>query len=333
MSSWLAEAKNLAVAGTEFVLATVWSKTGYSPDDIGARLLITNDDVIGKLNSDHRQQNILHSARQILNNRCPVSIEQFPLGNILGSENGSYEVLFNFFPKNNVPNWMERASQLQQEGRRFVLSQRIDRADEVKISCSFRLFHDPRHTDNSISTPALNILDSFLPPLHSELHKEGTKQFLLQMIDEPTISIGVLGSSRVADCLVKQLSLLPLSIHWFASKFDRCVKGSLVRAPLQDSSLEALPQRARLVIATGNHRADLHYCRLGLLSTNVAYVGCIGSVKKAEIIRSHLIQQGVPQQLVDGLHIPIGLRTIKGKQPQFVAASIVAQLLSFRENR
>ena len=133
VSNWLAAAMNLATADGEMVLATIWHKSGYSPDNVGARLLVTHDAVHGSMNTGRRRKEIADSARACMNRKLTGAVAQYPLGNILGTGNGSYEVVFSVFQcGGNLPDWLVKAFQLQQEGKRFVLSQTIEtHADNV----------------------------------------------------------------------------------------------------------------------------------------------------------------------------------------------------------
>ncbi|MEY3942536.1 MAG: hypothetical protein RLZZ133_226, partial [Pseudomonadota bacterium] len=58
--------------------------------------------------------------------------------------------------------------------------------------------------------------------------------------------------------------------------------------------------------------------------------GLIGSQTKWARFQSRLLQRGVTQVELQAVTCPIGLTTIKGKEPAVIAASVVAQLLSLR---
>jgi xanthine/CO dehydrogenase XdhC/CoxF family maturation factor len=332
VNNWLETAKRLANANTAFVLATIWRKSGYSPDAVGARLIVSAESIHGELNSDNRHRKIVQHAKQLLQTARGGTIERYPLGRILGSENGTYDVVFALVAPGDDAAWLVEACRLQRQGSRFVLAQHLDTRNKKQPSSTFSLYGKAHQPADPTGEMAIQMLMHQEPAQATELLEEDTTQTLIQVIGEPVTAVAVLGDSRVADCLVQQLLLLPLSVYWLAPEFTYLRQEGLIKNTLQASTLNELPGYARLVIATGNHENDLLYCELALQSAHFPYVGCIGSAKKAAIIKTRLAQSGVPQHRVDQLKVPVGLPSIKGKQAEIVAASIVAQLLAFKDS-
>ncbi len=320
---------NLATADGEMVLATIWHKSGYSPDNVGARLLVTHDAVHGSMNTGRRRKEIADSARACMNRKLTGAVAQYPLGNILGTGNGSYEVVFSVFQcGGNLPDWLVKAFQLQQEGKRFVLSQTIETHADNVLS-DFRVITPDIADSDPLTQRAQSMLANGLAPDSSSRIHTGHLTTLLQVVGEPQLNVGVIGSGEMTKSLIAQLSLLPVSVQWLAPGFNADSERSVAKAPLSPEALEKLPGRTRLVIATGDHELDYQYCKQALLSNRFTYVGCIGSAKKADLIKARLAQRKIAS---DQLIIPVGLPSIDGKQPAIVAASIVAQLLSFKDN-
>ena len=88
-----------------------------------------------------------------------------------------------------------------------------------------------------------------------------------------------------------------------------------------------------VVVLTHGHAFD-ETVLLAVLTRDVqpAFVGCIGSARKAALAREHLAAAGVPQERVDAVAMPIGL-AIGAVTPAEIALAIVAQLVRRRAER
>ena len=88
-----------------------------------------------------------------------------------------------------------------------------------------------------------------------------------------------------------------------------------------------------VVVLTHGHAYD-ETVLLAVLSREVqpAYVGCIGSRRKAALARERLAAAGVPQERIDAVAMPIGL-AIGAVTPSEIALAITAQLVRRRAER
>jgi len=83
-----------------------------------------------------------------------------------------------------------------------------------------------------------------------------------------------------------------------------------------------------IVIATKAHQSDELVLEMAL-KTPASYVGMLASRKKRETIFSHLLAQGIPQESLDKVHSPIGLK-IQAETPEEIAISIMAEIIKVR---
>ena len=88
-----------------------------------------------------------------------------------------------------------------------------------------------------------------------------------------------------------------------------------------------------VVVLTHGHAAD-ETVLLAVLAREArpAYVGCIGSRRKAALARARLEAAGIPAERVASVHLPIG-ENILAVTPQEIAVSIAAQLIRCRAGR
>lgn len=89
-----------------------------------------------------------------------------------------------------------------------------------------------------------------------------------------------------------------------------------------------ITESAYIVIVTRGHRDDMRVLRWAV-GTKARYVGMIGSKRKTIAIFRELRREGLPAQLFERVHAPIGL-DIGAVTPEEIAISITAELIAVR---
>jgi len=85
-----------------------------------------------------------------------------------------------------------------------------------------------------------------------------------------------------------------------------------------------------IVIVTRGHRDDMRILRWAV-QTRARYIGMIGSRRKVISIFKTLQEEGLPAQLFDRVHAPIGL-DIGAVTPEEIAVAITAELIAIRRH-
>src|SRR5216684_6309728 len=85
-----------------------------------------------------------------------------------------------------------------------------------------------------------------------------------------------------------------------------------------------------IVIVTRGHRDDMRILRWAV-QTRARYVGMIGSKRKVIAIFKTLRKEGVPANLFDRVHAPVGL-DIGAVTPEEIAVAITAELIAIRRH-
>ena len=85
---------------------------------------------------------------------------------------------------------------------------------------------------------------------------------------------------------------------------------------------------AYIVIVTRGHRDDMRILRWAV-QTKARYIGMIGSKRKTIAVFRELVKEGLPTNLFDRVHAPIGL-DIGAVTPEEIAVSIAAELIAVR---
>ncbi|HKH99369.1 MAG TPA: XdhC/CoxI family protein [Candidatus Sulfotelmatobacter sp.] len=115
----------------------------------------------------------------------------------------------------------------------------------------------------------------------------------------------------------------------YASK-ERFPAASEVHALDFDEAMQKLDpnESSSIVIVTRGHRDDMRILRWAV-QTRARYVGMIGSKRKVIKIFETLREEGLPAELFNRVHAPIGL-DIGAIMPEEIAISITAELIAVR---
>lgn len=109
-------------------------------------------------------------------------------------------------------------------------------------------------------------------------------------------------------------------------------EGALASCGSFEDLADAVPigHRDSVVVLTHGHAADeAVLVRVLTRAEQPAYVGCIGSRRKAALVRDRLVAAGVARERAGAVHLPIG-EDILAVTPQEIAVSIAAQLIRCR---
>jgi xanthine dehydrogenase accessory factor len=101
----------------------------------------------------------------------------------------------------------------------------------------------------------------------------------------------------------------------------------IINRPFSEQVAENPPdERDHVVIVTRGHEQDQVVLE-GVVDKNPAYIGMIGSKKKAAAAREQLKAKGVPDDLIRKIRSPVGLE-IGAVTPEEIAISIAAELVA-----
>lgn len=105
-------------------------------------------------------------------------------------------------------------------------------------------------------------------------------------------------------------------------------KGLVVK-PIEEALEELqLDSNSYVAIITRGHIHDATALR-HVVQRDVAYIGMIGSKRKKALVYRALMEDGIPKEVLEKVHCPIGL-PIGAETPEEIAVSIVAELIQAR---
>lgn len=160
----------------------------------------------------------------------------------------------------------------------------------------------------------------------------------------PLFTLQLHGAGHVGRALVRLLSTLPCTVHWvdvraaaFAPPDPSWSTGPARIACSEVDSPEVevgeLPAGAMVLVMTHSHALDARICEAALARGDLAYVGLIGSKTKRARFVHRWQARGLAPQAIERLVCPVGVAGIDGKQPEVIAAAVLAQLLQVASQR
>ena len=181
---------------------------------------------------------------------------------------------------------------------------------------SFDLNNDPKYDTGLVCGGTLEIfVEPILPP--AELY--------------------IFGAGHVAASLYKVARMVGFDVtivddrETYANR-ERFPEAQQVIAEDFDKAMAQIApsESSYIVIVTRGHRDDMRVLRWAV-QTPARYVGMIGSKRKTIGIFNELQKEGLPAQLFDRVHAPVGL-DIGAITPDEIAVSITAELIAKRRN-
>ena len=146
------------------------------------------------------------------------------------------------------------------------------------------------------------------------------------------------GAGNVGRAIATALAALDVEVDWFDERDEEFPATTMLGSPWPErirricaDTIEAevrhAPPGAFFLVLTHEHALDLRITEAILRRGDFAFCGLIGSkTKRAKFVR-RLEERGIAPATIARLTCPIGLSGIAGKEPEMIAAGVVAQLL------
>ena len=151
----------------------------------------------------------------------------------------------------------------------------------------------------------------------------------------PRFHLQLYGAGHVGRAIVRALAPLNVRVDWIDEREDefphataalpahiRKVCVDTIEAEVRDA-----PRGAFYLVLTHQHDLDLRITEAILRRGDFGFLGLIGSKTKRARFIHRFEQRGIAPEAIARMTCPIGVPGIAGKEPEVIAAAVVAQLL------
>ena len=313
-------------------IATIISRDGSSPRDVGAKMFIGEDgrthDTIGGGDLEYKVQKQAMDAMggdkpQFINIRMD-SEEVASDGMICG---GKVEVFLEPTLEKHRRLY-QRLEHLEKNGEKGVLITSFNgRFQKTLIERDMRITGDHINTGSDYAL-FQNHISNILPHVTSEK--------LIETI-HPSPPLYIFGAGHVSQFIAPLATNVGFQVTVID---DRAEFANRERFPdAHDVWVEDFQDvfdqlkftgEEYVVIVTRGHQYDQDVLEKSL-QRETKYLGMIGSKRKVQMILKHMVECGYNKKKVDEVYSPIGL-SIKAETPQEIAVSIVSELIKVRRS-
>jgi xanthine dehydrogenase accessory factor len=331
--------------GESFVLATILSRCGSAPRDVGSRMIIRSDGtIIGTIGGGILEATVQKLAKELFTSRKTL-VRSFtlnregsaPIGMICG---GNVEFLLHFEDASQparLKHYEELLSALNSKKRAWLIMKLPDGEVSEGAPAAYLFKDDGASLEDRGLPPAKEFLVEASSTQPVVLEFQGKRFFV-----EPLCSEGsayIFGAGHIG----QKLAQLTKFVGFHSVVLDdreefanRELLGSADRIVVLRSFDEAMndlniDEESYLVIVTRGHVHDKTVLAQAL-RTRARYIGMIGSRTKRDATYEALTKEGFTDGDFARVRAPVGLN-IGAETPEEIAISIVAELIQARAGK
>lgn len=165
----------------------------------------------------------------------------------------------------------------------------------------------------------------------------------------PRFRLQLYGAGHVGRAIARALAPLNVSVDWIDEREDEFpahffnVNGNgdaawpghirKVCVDAVEAEVGTAPAGAYYLVLTHRHDLDLRITEAILARGDFAFLGLIGSKTKRQRFIHRFEARGIAPERIARMTCPIGIEGIEGKEPEVIAAAVVAQLLQVSSER
>ncbi len=337
---------------TPAALATVITRSGSAPRDVGAKMLLrVNGSFVGTVGGGSTEAKVLREAKRVMETGEPKILKfELTAKELIQGESicGGNITVFVEPLLADTPDLLEiyrTIARIKKRGGKSLLATIISiNGAQCQGKKSKALIGLEGQAIGALLDDG-GLIESLRPEIEALLRENKTKilQFKrdegeIEVLLEPITSeatVFVFGCGHISTYFVPLAKTVEFKV---VVADDRPDFANRERFPNADEivldDFEGLLEKLRidenayLVIVTRGHFHDKIVLEQAL-QTHARYIGMIGSRRKVRMVLENLKEKGVSEDLLKRVHAPIGL-DIGAETPEEIAVSILAELIQVR---
>ena len=155
----------------------------------------------------------------------------------------------------------------------------------------------------------------------------------------PLFHLQLYGAGHVGRAIARALVPLAANVDWIDERDDAFPTNLVEGVPMWpahirkvcvdavEAEVRGAPSGAFYLVLTHQHELDLRITEAVLQRGDFGFLGLIGSKTKRQRFIHRFEERGIARSSIERMRCPIGIEGITGKEPEIIAASVIAQLL------
>lgn len=308
MAEWIGEALSAVRAGGPLVMVSIVGARGSTPRELGARMLVRPDSFTGTIGGGTLERQALDQARRLLDQDARRhALQDYPLGPLLGQCCGGHVRLLIERLDADSLDWLVAASD---QNEPFRLQTTIEDGELSRTVAPASA--DPASDPPKTPVPEVRRLSELMQPRKPKLV--------------------IFGAGHIGQAVARAFAPLPFDLEWLASREDLRPEAGGTHAEILseddlEACIEAAPAGTLFAVFTHSHDLDYRLTKAALVRGDFGYLGLIGSRTKRARFESRFRDEGITDAQLAHLTCPLGVQTLKSKEPAVIAVALAAQLL------
>ena len=295
--------------------------SGSAPREAGTRMFVTDSDQWGTIGGGNLEYSAVDAAKALLANGEPGSffVKDYALGPELEQCCGGYVRVLTTFLSQGDRKWLNAVKEFERHHQNMVIETTVTQDDRLDVSVA------------SGESKAASVCSTIGPP---DQIKPGQK--IVETVPTSAATVSMFGAGHVGQAVAAALAPLPVYIRWYEGRSDFIPQSKepnleVFAASDPVSDVASAPPNSFFLVFTHSHELDYQTVKAVLQRGDFRFCGLIGSRTKRVSFERRFRDEGVTDAQIGRLVCPIGLPSLKSKDPSVIAVGVAAQIMSLAE--
>jgi xanthine dehydrogenase accessory factor len=317
-------------AGRPAVMVTLFARLTQGAREAGARILVSEEACAGSVGGGALELAVVARARDLLGRPRGSALESLGEADGTGRRCGG-RARFHFRildPQDRA--WVGRLAEAEHSAEPAVLLSCVGDAEGPGVGSP--VIGPTDEVDGLPRGLAAEVRRQLAGSRAPAALRAAGKTWLIEAMEGPGPAVWLFGAGHLGQAVARALAPLPFDLTWLDAReglFPEGLPGAVAcrHCPAPDATVAEAPPGAAYLVMTHGHGMDFAICEAVLRRGDAAYLGMVGSARKAAACRMRLTERGIDPGRLGEITTPIGLDGITGRAPAVIAASVAADLL------
>jgi xanthine dehydrogenase accessory factor len=339
VTDWLLSLRDALMEEPRVMIVTVAATRGSVPREAGTRMIVGAAMLRGTIGGGHLEFDAIRIARDALAAHDSGGdgggnwLVRFPLAARLGQCCGGVATLM-FQPVSASASWPAQLFRERSAGNAVAMVVGVGTPSPAVSLVTADTIADCAEFPANVNDTLRKLLAK--DDAGSALIPDGEFAWYAERVVANDFNVIVFGNGHVGRALIQVLATLPCAVKWVDQRehdFPTVVPANTttVASDTPEDEVIDAPAGSWFVVMTHSHALDFELTARILARGDFAYFGLIGSASKRAQFEKRLAARGSSNAAMARITCPIGIGTIRSKEPGAIAIAVAAELLQLRE--